>query len=94
MRVKMAAWLMGPTMLIAVVSLAAPAGADGAGAAGGCPRGDHWNLAPIAFAIPSLDNGNYADQNGDRRGCYRVNKGQTGKHGVSSWTWKDNTNPS
>ena len=63
------------------------------GPVGGCPTGDSWNLELVSQAIPELDNGNFADQNGDGWGCYKVNRGQSGKHGTESWTWKDNTNP-
>lgn len=64
-----------------------------ASAAGGCPTGDGWTLAPVGIAIDALDNGNYADQNGDGLACFKVNKGQTAKNGPDSFTWKDNTNP-
>lgn len=70
----------------------APTPAPG-GPVGGCPQGDQWTLAPVAAVIDEIDNGNFADQNGDGFGCFRENKGQTKKHGASSWTWKDNTNP-
>ncbi|MGH3028158.1 MAG: hypothetical protein ACRDMW_06360 [Gaiellaceae bacterium] len=63
------------------------------GPVGGCPPGDGWNLELVSEAIPDLDNGNFADQNGDGWGCFKVNKGQSAKHGTESWTWKDNTNP-
>ena len=49
--------------------------------------------ADCALVIPELDNGNYGDQNGDGWGCARTNKGQSDKHGIGSWTWKDNKNP-
>jgi hypothetical protein len=55
-----------------------------------------YNFVPaelVGFVLPDLDNGNFADQNGDGWGCYRVNQGQSAKHGESSFTWKDNTNP-
>jgi hypothetical protein len=63
------------------------------GPVGGCPTGDGWNLELVSEAIPELDNGNFADQNGDGWGCFKVNRGQSAKHGEESWTWKDNTNP-
>ena len=63
------------------------------GPVGGCPTGDSWNLELVSQAIPELDNGNFADQNGDGWGCYKVNRGQSGKRGTESSTWKDNTNP-
>jgi hypothetical protein len=64
-----------------------------ANAAGACPTGDGWTLAPTEIFIDQLDNGNVADQNGDGLACFRVNQGQTDKHGgIPSYTWKDNTN--
>lgn len=64
-----------------------------ASAAGACPTGDGWQLAPVAVAIDAVDNGQFADNNGDGLACFRVNKGQTDKHdGFPSFTWKDNTN--
>lgn len=61
---------------------------------GGCPDGDGWFLAPTGIFIDQLDNGNVKDQNGDGLACFKVNQGQTEKHGgVPSFTWKDNTNP-
>jgi len=64
------------------------------GAAGGCPEGDGWSLAPVAAAYDPVDNGTFADQNGDGLACYRINKGQRDKYdvGFASFTWKDNTN--
>jgi hypothetical protein len=61
---------------------------------GGCPTGGDWTLPGTGIAIDSLDNGNFADQNGDGLAYFKVNDGQTKKHnGVASFTWKDNTNP-
>lgn len=69
-------------------ALAAPGGG------GGCPEGGDWTLTSTAIVIDPLDNGNFADQNGDGLACFKVNKGQTAKHdGIPSYTWKDNTNP-
>ena len=64
-----------------------------ASAAGGCPTGGDWNLATTFSVLESVDNGNYADQNGDGFICYKINKGQTKVNDYSSWTWKDNSNP-
>jgi hypothetical protein len=71
-------------------STVAPASAAGTG----CPTGDGWTLLSTLAVIPDLDNGNYADQNGDGLACFKVNKGQTDKFGIGAFTWKDNTNPS
>jgi hypothetical protein len=77
---------------LAVGLTASPAVADPP--QGGCPPGNDWVLAPTFVFIDALDNGNIADQNGDGLACFRVNKGQSDKHGgASSFTWKDNTNP-
>ena len=92
MRKRMRAMLLGAATLAVVAASAAPvASVD---LAGGCPPGEGWSLAPVGLALDELDNGSYADQNGDGWGCYRVNQGQTNKHGSPpSFTWKDNTNP-
>jgi hypothetical protein len=61
-------------------------------AAGGCPTREDWTLAGSGIVIDNLDNGNFADQNGDSLACFKVNDGQTKRHnGVASFTWKDNT---
>jgi hypothetical protein len=92
-RTKLAVVVATMAACVAVV-FAAPAGAAELGdPVGGCPTGGSWFLTPVAFALPDLDNGNFGDQNGDGWGCaFIVNPGQTAKHGVGSWTWKDNTN--
>ena len=77
--------------ILAVFSVFGLAGT--ASAQGGCPDGDGWQLASTGIVIDALDNGNFADQNGDGLACFRVNKGQTAKNGPASFTWKDNTNP-
>lgn len=66
-----------------------------AGNGGGCPDGGDW-VGPVStlVVIDAVDNGNFADQNGDGLACFKVNAGQTKKHdGFPSYTWKDNTNP-
>ncbi len=61
-------------------------------AAGGCPTREDWTLAGSGIVIDNLDNGNFADQNGDGLACFKVNDGQTKRHnGVASFTSKDNT---
>ena len=89
---KLSVLVTGTATLVATVVLAGPAGAGGTG----CPQGGGWTLAPVSWALPEIDNGNYGDQNGDGLGCYKVNNGQTRKleEGGEAWTWKDNTNPS
>ena len=66
-----------------------PGVASAADPVGGCPTGEGagWTLVPAYFATPAVDNGNFADQNGDGYLCGKYNKGK--------WTstWKDNTNP-
>ena len=59
---------------------------------GGCPSGDGWVLSSVIAVVESVDNGNYADQNGDGLSCFRFNKGQSAKNNFASFTWKDNTN--
>lgn len=81
---------------VAVIGLTM-AGLIGLGGAafadGGCPSGGDWFLASTGFAIDALDNGSVKDQNGDGLACFKVNAGQTEKHGgVPSFTWKDNVN--
>ncbi len=89
--------LLAGAALAATVVLVTPAAAAPRG--GGilvrsCPKGGDWHLLPVAAAIPAVDNGDYSDQNGDGWGCFRINKGQTDKHGgFESFTWKDNTGP-
>ena len=90
-RTRVIGALVGAGLAIGSVGvLASPAQA---GNDGGCPDGDGWTLISTLAFIDELDNGNVADQNGDGLACFRVNKGQSAKHGFESWTWKDNTNP-
>ena len=77
-------------MLLASLA-AGPAGA--VSNQGGCPDGGGWFLFPATLLIEDLDNGNMHDQTDDGRVCGKVNKGQTEKHGRTSFTVKDNTNP-
>lgn len=86
-RTAAAAALVTGIATAGLVALGGTAFADG-----GCPSGGDWNLASTGVAIDALDNGNFADQNGDGKACFKVNKGQTDKNGVASFTWKDNTN--
>ena len=92
MRRRISAVLLGTATLAVAAAFAAPV-ASAQDPVGGCPTGDGWGLTPIEDAIPAIDNGTFADQNGDGWGCFKVNKGQSAKHGEESWTWKDNTNP-
>jgi hypothetical protein len=94
MRRRISAVLLGTVTLAVAAAFAAPvASAQEQEPVGGCPTGDGWQLAPLGFVIDDLDNGNFADQNGDGWACLRGNRGQTVKHGIASVTWKDNTNP-
>jgi hypothetical protein len=78
---------------VATLAIAAAFAAPIAAAPGtGCPEGDAWRLELISDAIPELDNGNFGDQNGDGLGFARSKAGQSAKHGIDSWTWKENTN--
>jgi hypothetical protein len=89
-RTLAAAGAMGGLLIAGMAGLA---GTANAATGGGCPSGGDWTLASTAIVIDALDNGNFADQNGDGLACFKVNKGQTAKHdGVASFTWKDNTN--
>ena len=72
-------------MLGAAIGLAAPASAAEAS-----PQGGEWTLASTGIVIDELDNGNFADKNGNGVACFKVNAGQTKKHDdVPSFTWKD-----
>ena len=92
MRRRISAVLLGATTFAVAAAFAAPV-ASAQEPVGGCPTGDGWGLIETSEAIPELDNGNFADQNGDGWGCFKVNRGQSAKHDSESWTWKDNTNP-
>lgn len=84
--------------LVAIAALAGSFALSGTalaapGGGGGCPEGGEWFLASTFFASDALDNGSVKDQNGDGLACFKVNAGQTEKHGgIPSFTWKDNTN--
>jgi hypothetical protein len=87
-------------LVVMVLALAAPAGANGQEPVGGCPTGTFnvphpegggWNLEPNE-AMVELDVGNKADQNGDGYICQRFNIGLSNKHGFGVWTVKDNNN--
>jgi len=69
-------------------------------AQGGCPSGGDWiGPVPSYFVIPSIDKGNFGDQNGDGYLCFRIPDGFCGNRGqgdaapvCGAWVWKDNTN--
>ena len=65
----------------------------------GCPTGDTWTEIGSFFVLPSIDKGNFKDQNGDGLLCFRVPDGFCNNRGQGAaapscvaWVWKDNTN--
>ena len=82
---------LGATAVASGLLIAGAVAPASAAPGGGCPTGDNWNLVIAEFfVIPEIDNGNFADQNGDGLVCFRVALGGAKKDG--GYVFKDNTN--